>query len=204
MKVNLVLLVPIVYLWANISIAYEETSYRIVATNQNYEIREYDDRLAVQTSQENGQNKAFRELFKYISGSNTSSTKIEMTIPVTQSIKIDMTTPVTQKFQDGKIIMRFFLPRKFQPETAPQPLNEDLSIVVVKGGKYAVMKYSGRSTVKNFEKHSNLLLEALSVNKITTLDDPIKATFNGPLTPFFKTQTALNATKYCLKHTAPG
>jgi len=185
MKVNLVLLVPIVYLWANISIAYEETSYRIVATNKNYEIREYDDRLAVQTSQENGQNKAFRELFKYISGSNTSSTKIEMTIPVTQSIKIDMTTPVTQKFQDGKIIMRFFLPRKFQPETAPQPLNEDLSIVVVKGGKYAVMKYSGRSTVKNFEKHSNLLLKALSVNEITTLDDPIKATFNGPLTPFF-------------------
>ncbi len=185
MRVNLVLLVPIVYLWANISIAYEETSYRIVATNKNYEIREYDDRLAVQTSQENGQNKAFRELFKYISGSNTSSMKIEMTIPVTQSIKIDMTTPVTQKFQDGKIIMRFFLPRKFQPETAPQPLNEDLSIVVVKGGKYAVMKYSGRSTVKNFEKHSNLLLKALSVNEITTLDDPIKATFNGPLTPFF-------------------
>ena len=185
MRVNLVLLVPVFYLWANISIAYEETSYRIVAANQNYEIREYNDRLAVQTSQENGQNKAFRELFKYISGSNTSSTKIEMTIPVTQSIKIDMTTPVTQKFQDGKIIMRFFLPRKFQPETAPQPLNEDLSIVVVKGGKYAVMKYSGRSTVKNFEKHSNLLLEALSVNKITTLDDPIKATFNGPLTPFF-------------------
>ena len=81
--------------------------------------------------------------------------------------------------------MRFFLPRKFQLETAPQPLNEDLSIVVVKGGKYAVMKYSGRSTVKNFEKHSNLLLEALSADKIKTVDHPIKATFNGPLTPFF-------------------
>ena len=185
MRVNLVLLVSIFYLWANISIAYEETSYRILAANQIYEIREYDDRLAVQTSQENGQNRAFRKLFKYISGSNISSTKIEMTIPVTQSIKIDMTTPVTQKFQDGKIIMRFFLPRKFQLETAPQPLSEDLSIVVVKGGKYAVMKYSGRSTVKNFEKHSKLLLEALSINKITTLGDPIKATFNGPLTPFF-------------------
>ena len=185
MRVNLVLLVSIFYLWANISIAYEETSYRILAANQIYEIREYDDRLAVQTSQENGQNRAFRKLFKYISGSNISSTKIEMTIPVTQSIKIDMTTPVTQKFQDGKIIMRFFLPRKFQLETVPQPLSEDLSITVVKGGKYAVMKYSGRSTVKNFEKHSKLLLEALSINKIATLGDPIKATFNGPLTPFF-------------------
>ena len=185
MRINLVLLVSIFYLWANISIAYEETSYRILAANQIYEIREYDDRLAVQTIQENGQNRAFRKLFKYISGSNISSTKIEMTIPVTQSIKIDMTTPVTQKFQDGKIIMRFFLPRKFQLETAPQPLSEDLSITVVKGGKYAVMKYSGRSTVKNFEKHSKLLLEALSINKITILGDPIKATFNGPLTPFF-------------------
>ena len=185
MRANLVLLVSIFYLWANISIAYEETSYRILAANQIYEIREYDDRLAVQTIQENGQNRAFRKLFKYISGSNISSTKIEMTIPVTQSIKIDMTTPVTQRFQDGKIIMRFFLPRKFQLETAPQPLSEDLSIVVVKGGKYAVMKYSGRSTIKNFEKHSKLLLEALSINKITTLGDPIKATFNGPLTPFF-------------------
>ena len=185
MRVNLVLLVSIFYVWANISIAYEETSYRILAANQIYEIREYDDRLAVQTSQENGQNRAFRKLFKYISGSNISSTKIEMTIPVTQSIKIDMTTPVTQKFQDGKIIMRFFLPRKFQLETAPQPLSENLSITVVKGGKYAVMKYSGRSTVKNFENHSKLLLEALSINKIATLGDPIKATFNGPLTPFF-------------------
>ena len=185
MRISLVFLSFFFYFWANILIAYEETSYRILAANQIYEIREYDDRLAVQTSQENGQNRAFRKLFKYISGSNISSTKIEMTIPVTQSIKIDMTTPVTQKFQDGKIIMRFFLPRKFQLETAPQPLSEDLSITVVKGGKYAVMKYSGRSTVKNFEKHSKLLLEALSINKIATLGDPIKATFNGPLTPFF-------------------
>ena len=185
MRVGLVFLLTIFYFWANISIALEETSYRVITANQIYEIREYDDRLAVQASQKNGQNMAFRKLFKYISGSNISSTKIEMTTPVAQSVKIEMTTPVTQKFQDGEIMMNFFLPRKFQLKTVPQPLSEDLSIVVVKGGKYAVIKYSGRSTFKNFEKHSKLLLEALSVNKITTLDDPIKATFNGPLTPFF-------------------
>ena len=185
MRVNLVLLVSIFYLWANISIAYEETSYRILAANQIYEIREYDDRLAVQTIQKNGQNGAFRKLFKYISGSNIASTKIEMTTPVTQSIKIDMTTPVTQKFKDGEMIMKFFLPRKFQLKTAPQPLSEDLSVVIVKGGKYAVIKYSGRSTYKNFDRHSKVLLEALATDKIKTVDHPIKATFNGPLTPFF-------------------
>ena len=185
MRVVLVFLVSIFYFWANISIALEETSYRVIATNQIYEIREYDDRLAVQTSQKNGQNGAFRKLFKYISGSNISSSKIEMTTPVTQSVKIDMTTPVTQKFQDGEMIMQFFLPSKFQLKTAPQPLGKDLSIVVVKGGKYAVKKYSGRSTYNNFEKHSKLLLEALFSDKIKTVDNPIKATFNGPLTPFF-------------------
>ena len=185
MRVVLVFLVSIFYFWANISIALEETSYRVIATNQIYEIREYDDRLAVQTSQKNGQNRAFRKLFNYISGSNISSAKIEMTAPDTQSLKIDMTTPVTQKFQDGEMIMQFFLPKKFKLKTAPQPLGEDLSIVVVKGGKYAVIKYSGRSTYNNFKKHSNLLLEALVSDSIKTVDNPIKATFNGPLTPFF-------------------
>jgi hypothetical protein len=185
MKVSLVLLVSFFCLWANISAALEETSYRVLAANQIYEIREYDDRIAVQTTQKNGQNGAFRKLFKYISGSNISSAKIDMTTPVTQSVKIDMTTPVTQRFQDGKVTMKFFLPRKFQLETAPKPLSDDLSIVLIKGGKYAVIKYGGRSTYKNFEKHSKLLLEALAADKIQTVGQPIKATFNGPLTPFF-------------------
>jgi hypothetical protein len=185
MRVSLVLLVSFFCLWANISAALEETSYRVLAANQIYEIREYDDRIAVQTTQKNGQNGAFRKLFKYISGSNISSAKIDMTTPVTQSVKIDMTTPVTQRFQDGKVIMKFFLPRKFQLNSAPEPLSEDLSIVLVKGGKYAVIKYGGRSTYKNFEKHSKLLLEALAADKIQAVDQPIKATFNGPLTPFF-------------------
>ena len=185
MRISLVFLSFLFYFWANISAAIEEPSYSVITVNEIYEIREYDDRLAVQTSQKNGQNGAFRKLFKYISGSNISSTKIEMTTPVTQSVKIDMTTPVMQKFQDGEMIMKFFLPRKFKLKTAPQPLSEDLSIVIVKGGKYAVIKYSGRSTYKNFEKHSKVLLEALVADKVETIDQPIKATFNGPLTPFF-------------------
>lgn len=185
MRVSLVFLASFFCLWANISAALEETSYRVLAANQIYEIREYDDRIAVQTTQKNGQNGAFRKLFQYISGSNISSAKIDMTTPVAQSVKIDMTTPVTQRFQDGKVIMKFFLPRKFQLKTAPEPLGEDLSIVLVKGGKYAVIKYGGRSTYKNFEKHSKLLLEALAADKIQAVDQPIKATFNGPLTPFF-------------------
>ena len=64
MRVSLVFLVSIFYFWADISIALEETSYRIITVNEIYEIREYNDRLAVQTVQKNGQNGAFRKLFK--------------------------------------------------------------------------------------------------------------------------------------------
>ena len=35
------------------------------------------------------------------------------------------------------------------------------------------------------KKQSKLLIEALSADKIKAIDHPIKATFNGPLTPFF-------------------
>ncbi len=100
-------------------------------------------------------------------------------------MEIDKTLPTTQKLQDGKTVMQFFLPSKFKLEQAPQPLSEDLSIVVVKRGKYAVIKYTGRSTFRNFEKHSKILIEALSLDKVKTVGPPIKATFDGPLTPFF-------------------
>ena len=185
MRISLVFLSFLFYFWANISAAIEEPSYRVISANGMYEVREYEDRIAVQTIQNNGQNGAFRKLFKYISGSNTSSRKIDMTAPVTQSVEIDKTLPITKKLQDGKTVMQSFLPSKFKLEQAPQPLSEDLSIVVVKGGKYAVIKYTGRSTFRNFEKHSKILIEALSLDKVKTVGPPIKATFDGPLTPFF-------------------
>ena len=48
-----------------------------------------------------------------------------------------------------------------------------------------MIKYTGRSTFRNFEKHSEILIEALSLDKLKTIGSPIKATFDGPLTPFF-------------------
>ena len=187
MRVVLVFLVSIFYFWANISIALEETSYRVITVNQIYEIREYDDRLAVQTSQKNGQNGAFRKLFKYISGSNISSTKIEMTTPVTQSVKIDMTSPVTQSTRDGKMKMQFFLPSKFTLENAPQPTNNRVNLITIKEGVYAVISYSGRLTNQNYSKHYKKLINRLNEDKIDFIEPAIRATFNGPFTlPIFR------------------
>ena len=125
---------------------------QILKSNNNYEIRKYSDRLAVEVTYSN-QDSGFRYLFNYISGENTTSEKVSMTVPVTQSVKIDMTAPVTQSKKDGKLVMQFYLPSKFTLNNAPKPTNSRVSLVVLEGGIYAVIQYSGRVTDKNFQKH---------------------------------------------------
>ena len=170
-----------IIIYTNTSMALEEPKYQILKSNNNYEIRKYSDRLAVEVTYSN-QDSGFRYLFNYISGENTTSEKVSMTVPVTQSVKIDMTAPVTQSKKDGKLVMQFYLPSKFTINTAPKPTNRRVSLVAIEGGIYAVIKYSGRVTDKNFQKHYKKLKEYLTKDNINFFEPAIRATFNGPLT----------------------
>ena len=151
------------------AMAYEETDYEVVKKTEIYEIRKYSDRLAVQVKQTN-QNNSFRKLFKYISGANHSSEKI------------DMTTPVTQTEKENNLFMQFYLPSKFKKQTIPIPSNSEVEIVIMPGGYYAVIEYSGRSTDKNFNKHIKILKQKLLYDNISIKGTGIKATYNGPFT----------------------
>ena len=154
--------------------AYEESPYNIVHQTDVYEIRHYVDRLAVQATYTN-QNSSFRNLFNYISGANIDSEKIKMT------------TPVTQSEEGSEMVMQFYLPSKFNKETTPIPSNPDIEIATIKEGYFAVIKYSGRSSDKNFEKHSNILKQKLLEDEISIKGSAIKATYNGPFTlPLFR------------------
>ena len=168
-------------IYTNISMALEEPKYQILKSNEKYEVRKYNDRLAVEVEY-SSEDSGFRYLFNYISGENTQSEKVNMTVPVTQSVKIDMTAPVTQSKEDGKMVMQFFLPSKFTFETAPKPTNNRVSLVVLEGGVYAVIKYSGRLTDKNFQKHYEELKDYLIKDKINFIEPAIKATYDGPFT----------------------
>ena len=179
-KISLIIaFITIVY--TNISMALEEPDYKIIKSNQNYEIRKYSDRLAVEV-EFSSESSGFRYLFNYISGENTTSEKVSMTVPVTQSAKIDMTAPVTQSNKDGKMLMQFYLPSKFSIENAPIPTNKRVKLVTIEGGYYAVKRYSGRTSDTNYKKHLEKLKENLISDNIETLDDGIKAIFNGPFT----------------------
>ena len=62
--------------------ATEEPKFDLIKKTQNYEIRNYSDRPSIQTIKNSGEDTAFRRLFEYISGSNSTSSKINMTAPV--------------------------------------------------------------------------------------------------------------------------
>ncbi|MBD1173723.1 heme-binding protein [Pelagibacterales bacterium SAG-MED03] len=153
----------------SLSMAYEEPNYEVVQKNRIYEVRKYSDRLAVETINSDSENN-FRKLFNYISGRNEDSEKIKMT------------TPVTQFEKDGNMTMQFYLPSKFDLKNTPKPIKENVKIVNIEGGYYAVIRYSGRASDKNFIKHKDILLKELKINNILTLSPPIRATYDSPFT----------------------
>ena len=130
------------------AMAVEEVEYETIKENQVYEIRKYSDRLAIETLSTN-QNSGFRKLFNYISGNNQKNEEIKMTAPVTQVKK------------NGKMTMQFYLPSKFNKENTPSPSSPDVKLLDIKGGYYAVIKYSGRASDSNFIKHKDILEEEL-------------------------------------------
>ncbi len=151
------------------SMSYEEANYEVVKKNEVYEIRKYSDRLAIETDISNEGN-SFRKLFNYISGNNDKNEEIKMT------------TPVTQMEKKGNMTMQFYLPSRFNKENIPSPSNPDVKILNIKGGYYAVIRYSGRASDKNFIKHKSILENELKKDNMIILSPPIKATYDGPFT----------------------
>ena len=93
-----------------------------------------------------------------------------------------MTTPVTQMEKKGNMTMQFYLPSRFNEENIPRPSNPDVKILNIKGGYYAAIIYSGRTSDKNFIKHKSILENELKKDDTSILSPPIKATYNGPFT----------------------
>ena len=167
MKKILLILVSILALNSQ-TMAYEEVNYEVVKENQKYEIRKYPDRLVIETNSIKGN--GFRKLFNYISGNNEKNQEIKMTVPVTQEIK------------NGNMTMQFYLPSKFNKDNAPKPSNSEIKVLTIEGGYYAAIKYSGRSSDKNFLKNKDILEKELKQDNIIILSPPIRASYNSPFT----------------------
>ena len=185
LRFTVFLIALLAYLAAPVpAMSYEEPEYNIVKKTDVYEVRQYRKRTVAEVIY-GEEDSGFRVLFDYISGSNKGSKEVEMTIPVTQSKKIDMTLPVTQSASDGEMSMRFFLPKQYSTQNAPEPNDERVKIIDLPEEYFAVISYSGFASESNFEKHHKELKVALDKDGMVIKGPPIKATYNSPFTPPF-------------------
>ena len=193
----------------------KEPSFRTILEEDEYSIREYDEYVIVSTlvggNLDAAGNKAFKRLFAYISGANSSKTKITMTAPVLAGVgdgsfqapldttsdqsrrkkirgeKIAMTAPVIAEKQNNLWKFSFVLPAKYKLDDAPIPTSSNLELSKVEKQKVAVKRYSGSWNEKNRQVQSKKLLDWVKDNKLVATSGVVSAGYNPPWTlPFLK------------------
>ncbi len=172
----------------------EEPAYTVRHTDGKLEYREYAAYLKAETlvegaaDFESAGNEGFRRLFRYITGGNTTQSKIAMTAPVSQTgegEKISMTVPVQQTGLSGGWLIAFTLPKQYTLETAPVPADSRVRIVSQPERLFAVLRYSGRWTESNYNESRDELLAILAAAGIAVRGEPQLARYNAPFIPPF-------------------
>jgi len=172
--------------------AIEEPKYTVVRQYDGFEIREYAPYLVAEVTvpgpAEEAGNQGFRILAAYIFGKNQGERKISMTAPVAQApapTKIEMTAPVTQAAARNGYIVQFTMPSEYTLETLPEPLDSQVKLREVSGGRVAVIRYSGTWTERNYKEHLEKLQRGVEAAGLRTTGSPIYSRYNAPFVPWF-------------------
>lgn len=183
-----------------------EPPYTVIQESGPYAVRRYDPMILAQVSasgsMDKASNKAFRPLFRYIDGNNSTQTKVPMTSPVLQepeqeseentksSEKIPMTAPVfmnTSATSDQQWTMSFVMPASFTLETTPQPLNPDVKIVEQGARMLAVVTFDGLAQREERQAKGEEVKRWASKAGYQTVGDAFYAGYNPPFTlPAFR------------------
>ena len=174
------------------AMATEEAPYTVLKTDDIFELREYPPQILaeilVEGDLKDAGNKAFRPLFRYISGGNKSRKKIAMTAPVSQEQKgekIAMTAPVGQQRMQGKWAVSFMMPASYTMETLPIPDDSNITLRQVPARRVAVVRYSGVWSEEKYQLHKEKLEKWIKDNFFIVTGDPIWARYNPPYTLWF-------------------
>ena len=172
--------------------AIEEPQYTVVRQHDGFEIREYAPYLVAEVlvpgPAEEAGNQGFRILAGYIFGKNQGERKISMTAPVAQTpapARVEMTAPVTQAAADGGYLVQFTMPSEYTLETLPEPLDPQVKLRSVSGGRFAVIRYSGSWSESNYTEHMEKLERGVEAAGLRTTGAPIYSRYNAPFVPWF-------------------
>ena len=172
--------------------AIEEAPYTVVEKDGEFEIRDYACHVLAETvvagSFKQAGNKAFRPLFRYISGDNRSRRKVAMTAPVSQEPtgeKIEMTAPVGQRPDQDRWVVSFTMPVSYTVETLPEPADSQVTLRQVPARRMAALRYSGSWSERSFLRHKMKLESWVRSKGLGFAGDPVWARYNPPFAPWF-------------------
>ena len=154
----------------------ETQSYDVIEKHDKIEIRFYPPAAKVMSKGKINGNSNFRNLFNYISGSNSKNEKISMT------------TPVYMKNDKENQIMEFVLPKKFNNKEIPsrQQVIENLVPYIkdeIKKGtrlnqimRHTLGLFHGQSGASYWKRYlsQNMCVRDADVQKIDHIMDKIK------------------------------
>ena len=156
----------------------ETAKYEVVLSDGEFEVRKYEKMIVATVVDAPSK---FQVLFRYITGSNRSKAKIEMTSPVITSEKIAMTSPV---LSDGNT-MSFVVPSDYDEETVPEPTDSRVSIVNVPERYVATVRFRGFAWKDSVQKQTRKLLYWLEEKGYILKGDSFLMQYNPPYVPGF-------------------
>ena len=166
---------------------FETIPYERVKNDGHIEIREYDSFVlaSTKTSPTPKQDSGFNNVFNYISGNNS------------ENKKISMTTPVVTYEQDNKLVTGFYIAKDTIDGSIPEPTNHNVYLDEKQSSTYAVIKFRGRWTEDNFNKHDRKLLHYLDDNDYEILSSRFIFRYQPPMVPsiFRRNEIAYQVTK---------
>ncbi len=180
--------------YAQIRDSSEEPAYSVIASEDAFELRDYEPMIVAQVTHSGDRRRAsgrsFRRLAAYIFGQDRpeGGEAIAMTSPVIQERvdqdeKIAMTAPVLQEETSTDTWrMRFVMPAKYTMETLPTA-PDDITLTKVPARRVAAVQFNGYGSADDLTAMEASLSEWIGKQGLTPKGDFEYAFYDAPMVP---------------------
>ena len=166
----------------------EEPDYRALATDGDFQIRDYPAITVAETVVEGPRRQAlgdgFSVLADYIFAKSRDGEKLAMTVPVMQDAGDPMASdpPLFDDELEGGWRTRFVMPGGREADDLPQP-PEGIELVEIPARKVAVISFAGRPDDRELTEQEDRLRGWLARRGEASEAEPEYAFYNSPVIP---------------------
>ena len=166
----------------------EEPDYRALATDGDFQIRDYPTITVAETVVEGPRRQAlsdgFGQLADYIFAKSRDGEKLPMTVPVMQDAGDPMASdpPLFDDELEGGWRTRFVMPDGREADDLPAP-PEGIELVEIPARKVAVISFAGRPDDRELTEQEDRLRGWLARRGEMSEAEPEYAFYNSPVVP---------------------